>query len=129
MSSIDLSNMAREMQRILDGYTSTITADTMKVVEEVGKETVEELKRTSPSGNRKKNKYKKSWKLKKEKGHVIVHNTQYQLTHLLEKGHLRRNGRFGTKPPLTRPYPHIKPAEMEAVRKLQAGIESVIRNT
>ena len=128
MANIDLSNVAREFQRILENYTSDITEKSMEVVERVGQETVEELKRTSPSGNRKKNKYKRSWKLKKEKNHVIVHNTQYQLTHLLEKGHLRRDGRHGTKPPLTRPYPHIGPAEQEAIRKVIAGIESAVRN-
>lgn len=128
MASIDLTNVAREFQRILENYTSDITERSMEVVEKVGRETVEELKRTSPSGSRKKNKYKRSWKLKKEKNHVIVHNTEYRLTHLLEKGHLRRNGRYGSTIPLTRPNPHIGPAEQEAIRKVIAGIESAVQN-
>lgn len=120
----NINNMAREIQRLLDGYTSDITERTMVVVERVAEETKEELGRTSPSGNRKQKKYKKSWKVKKDKrGHAIVHNTEYRLTHLLEKGHVTHNGGR------TRSFPHIAPAEEKAIQNLRDGIEQVVRDT
>ena len=37
--------------------------------------------------------YKKGWRIKKVKKALIVHNaTSYQLTHLLEHGHVKRDG-------------------------------------
>ena len=39
--------------------------------------------------------YKKGWRIKQDKARksIIVHNaTDYQLTHLLEHGHVKRNG-------------------------------------
>lgn len=122
--AINVNNLASEFQQILDGYTSDITQKTYVVVEEVGEETKKELGQSSPTGNRKKKKYKKSWKVKRnKKDHVVVHNTEYRLTHLLEKGHAKRGGGR------TRAFPHIKPAEQKAIQNLIAGIEQVVRET
>lgn len=122
--AINVNNLANEFQQILDGYTSDITQKTYVVVEQVGEETKNELGQISPTGNRKKKKYKKSWKLKRnKKDHVVVHNTEYRLTHLLEKGHAKRGGGR------TRAFPHIKPAEQKAIQNLIAGIEQVVRET
>lgn len=108
----NINNLAQEFRTILEHYTSDIGERADRVVQEVGEETVEELKITSRKGKRKK--YAKSWKLKKDKkGHVVVHNTEYRLTHLLEKGHMKRGGKGRT-----RPFGHIKPAEQRAVHSL-----------
>ena len=122
--AINVNDMAREFQQLLDGYTHDITQKTYAVVEDVGEETKKELGQLSPTGNRKKKKYKKSWKVKRnKKDHVIVHNTEYRLTHLLEKGHAKRGGGR------TRAFPHIKPAEQKAIRNLIEGIERAVRES
>lgn len=122
--AINIDDMAREIQRTLEGYTSDITQRTYVAVEQVGEETKNELGQISPTGNRKKKKYKKSWKVKKnKKDHVIVHNTEYRLTHLLEKGHAKRGGGR------TRAFPHIIKAEQKAIRNLIAEIERAVRES
>jgi len=56
----------------------------------------------------------------------VVHNTgHYRLTHLLEKGHVSRNGThrtFGT----VRAYPHIKPVEEWTIKELPRKVEEAI---
>lgn len=57
----------------------------------------------------------------------IVHNAEhYRLAHLLEKGHVIRNGTgrtFGS----TRAFPHIKPVEEWAIQELPRKVEELIR--
>ncbi|MGF3066951.1 HK97 gp10 family phage protein [Facklamia sp. P12950] len=67
-------------------------------------------------------KYSKSWSVKKEKEtsnsiELVVHSkNRYQLAHLLEKGHvLRQGGRVSGRP-------HIAPAEEKGVRELEENI-------
>lgn len=59
----------------------------------IGEEAVKELKATSPKN---KGKYAKNWRYIAEKNYgsfkLTVYNKQYQLTHLLENGHLNRDG-------------------------------------
>lgn len=118
---IDINNLAQEFRTILEHYTSDIGELSQEVIEQVGEETVAELKQTSRKGARKK--YARSWKLRKENnGHVIIHNTEYRLTHLLEKGHAKRGGGR------TRPFGHIRPAEERAIRKVKDGIRRAIEN-
>lgn len=119
----NINNLAEEFRTILEHYTSDIGDKADQVVQKVGEETVEELKLTSRKGARKK--YAKSWKLKKDKkGHVVVHNTEYRLTHLLEKGHEKRGGKGRT-----RPFGHIRPAEQRAVYKLIEEMRRAIQDT
>lgn len=98
-----------------------VEVDQMKnIIDDVAKETVKELKKTSP---KRKGKYKKGWKKEvayedSTKKRTVICNSVYQLTHLLEKGHARRNG--GRDVP---GIPHIKPAEERA----EASIERRLR--
>lgn len=105
--------LGKTIQSMFDEYENHV----VKVVEDalptVGKSAVKELKRTSPKRN---GKYAKGWKSKIEKtrlgDRVVVYNkTSYQLTHLLEKGHVNRDGGR------TNGIPHIKPAEDKAVNE------------
>ena len=122
--AINIDNLANEFQSILRNYTSDIGQRANRVVERVGEETVDELKVTSRKGAR--GKYAKSWKLKRDKkGHVVVHNTEYRLTHLLEKGHEKRGDKGGR----TRPFGHIKPAEQRAIERLTRGIRQEIEGS
>lgn len=61
------------------------------------------------------------WQKKK-----VIHNADhYRLAHLLEKGHVSRNGTgrtFGN----VKAYPHIKPVEEWAVQELPRKVEELI---
>ena len=112
-----------QMEKILEQYSKEVKDVTDKSIEKVSKESVQKLKNTSPKRT---GKYARSWTKKKVKGRngideVTVHNKQYQLTHLLENGHIVRNskGTYGR----TNGIKHIKPVEEWAQEELPQEIE------
>lgn len=116
-------SVALQMQDILDDYSKDVKEATNDAIEKTSKESVRKLKDTSP---KKSGEYAKGWKLKKERGRdgiatVTVHNKIYQLTHLLENGHVVRNakGTYGR----TSGVKHIAPVEEWAESELQQEIE------
>ena len=118
-------SVAVQMQEILDEYSQEVTDATNDAINSTAKETVRKLKNTSP---KKSGKYARGWTLKREKGSgsvkikdVTVYNKQYQLTHLLENGHVVRNakGTYGR----TNGIKHIKPVEEWANSELPLEIE------
>lgn len=56
---------------------------------------------------------------------VNVASTQYQLTHLLERGHAKRN-QYGEYEGTTNAYPHWAKAEEHAIKLLEEKIIEVI---
>ncbi len=116
-------SVALQMQDILDDYSKDVKEATNKAIEKTSKESVRKLKNTSP---KKSGDYAKGWKVKKERGRdgiatVTVHNKLYQLTHLLENGHVVRNakGTYGR----TNGVKHIAPVEEWAETELPQEIE------
>ena len=66
--------------------------------------------------------YRKGWRMKTYtengvKAVKVYNETCYQLTHLLEFGHLAKNGKF------VQPVPHIKQAEELAERVLEDRLQ------
>lgn len=111
--------IADEIAKVLRQYTNEVTEGLEKAKEEVAKETVQELRKTSPklTGD-----YGKGWRVKKVGTAQVVHNaTNYQITHLLENGHAKRGG--GRVPGI----PHIRPAEQKAIDEFTRRVEQVIR--
>jgi hypothetical protein len=112
-------NIANEIARALSEYRDDIVEGIDEAKLKVAKETVKDLKTTSPklTGD-----YRKGWTTKKVGTAQVIHNkTEYRLTHLLEKGHAKRGG--GRVPAI----PHIEPAEDRAVRDYIDEVERVIR--
>ncbi|MBO7730268.1 MAG: HK97 gp10 family phage protein [Lachnospiraceae bacterium] len=114
---IDLS---KEINSILKDYADDVEKTLLKVEDEVAEEAIDKLKKTSPQKTRgkKKGHYAKSWKVDKKAkqryAQTIIHNKDYQLTHLLENGHdIVRNGQVVGH---AAAQPHIKPVE-EWVKK------------
>jgi len=124
----DTSSITVQMDKILDSYSREVQEATNKAIDSVAKESASKLRDTSP---KKSGEYAKGWKVKKERGRdglqtVTVHNkTNYQLTHLLENGHVVRNkkGTYGR----TRPIKHIAPVEEWAVDELPREIEERLK--
>lgn len=108
-------NLKEAVDYILDRYYLDVTEAMEQSMDEVSKEAVSRLKKTSPrkpgGGD-----YAKGWKREKDKGRLKVGYTIYNeipgLPHLLEKSHALRNGGR------SRPIVHIKPVEEWAVEEV-----------
>lgn len=110
-----------QMKELLDEYDADLNELVVKAAEHSAKETVKDLRDSSAElfGN---GRYSKGWTVKKDQGGFIVHNaTDYQLTHLLENGHVIRNkyGQYGRWTPTRR---HIKPAEEKGIARFEEEI-------
>lgn len=101
-----MTELSKEIEKCLAEYTEEVSDALDKTKGDLGKLAVAELKATSPKSKSKRSgTYAKGWTKKKRGKTIIVHNKEYQLTHLLEKGHAKVNGgRVEAKE-------HIKPVE------------------
>lgn len=109
---------------VLSKY-SEVTAEKVKdAVKEAGKTVKKEIEKTAPKDT---GAYRKSWKVKTTREtensiEVVVHSkTKYQLAHLLEHGHAKRNG--GRTPA----QPHIAPAEQKGIEQFEKDIEAILK--
>lgn len=123
------NNSILDINDILAGYGDEIQKLIQDEAEKISKEGVKVLKATSPKNKKNtanRGKYAKGWRVKKEykrgEVHCIIHNaTDYQLTHLLENSHMKRNGGKTT------PIIHIKPVEEKCVSEYLNSVENGIK--
>lgn len=115
MSQLDLS---AEIARRLQQYTTDVEESLEVAQKTIGQDGVKKLKSSSPKDT---GSYAKGWRLKKAKKGYIIHNkTDYQLTHLLEKGHAKvGGGRVAARP-------HIKRVEEQVIDDYVAEVERLI---
>ena len=86
--TIKIGQLDMELQSIFSAFEHHVHTAVDTAAENVAKESVKKLKKTSPNNKRTKGKkYKNGWKNKKTSEGMTVYNEQYQLTHLLENGH------------------------------------------
>ena len=119
MSNVDTKAAGTAIAEALTEYDQQIADETKRIADEVAKETVDELKKTSPklTGS-----YRKGWRKKqtfaneRTKRNTVYNQTDYQLTHLLEYGHASRNGGR------VKAIQHIAPAEQKAIKDLRERI-------
>lgn len=115
----------------LSTYTEEVEEAVSKAVIAVGREAANELRATTQvAGSNTWNNYPKGWKStperRKGKQEATVHNVDhYQLTHLLENGHVIKNG-TGRTYGNTRKFPHIVTVEQKAVEELEKRIKEAI---
>lgn len=111
-----------QMQELLDEVTREIEEDIDNAFKAQSKETAKELQSTSP---KKYGDYAKSWTTKKlaDREYIVYNKDHWQLTWLLEKGHVVRNkrGTFGRAPAIPHIIPAQEKAEAEVMQKLQRG--------
>lgn len=111
-------DLASQIAKELSQYTQEVEDLLQNAAEEITSKAVTTLEQTSPklTGD-----YAKGWRTKKVKGKIIVHNaTDWQLTHLLENGHLNRKGGR------TAPVVHIRPVEQQAIQDFTNHIEEAL---
>ncbi|PED15864.1 hypothetical protein CON01_01625 [Bacillus thuringiensis] len=112
-----MNDFARDLARELQRYANVVEEELMTAEEEVADIAVEKLRQGSP---KKTGAYRKGWRKKKEGNGVVIHNTQGQLTHLLEKGHAKVGG--GRVPAQV----HILPVEQYVIDELPRRIERAL---
>ncbi len=124
-SRFDFSDV---ISKELTQYGADVFEEVFEAVDEVSKEAVKKLKAESPKGST--GKYAKGWTRKLDRGRVsagaVVYGktaSTYAVAHLLEHGHVKRNGTgrtFGK----TQAIVHIEPIEQWAVGELEDRIIS-----
>ena len=121
---VSVDGLAAAIADALQEYSGAVMDEVKKAEDDVAKECKTNLEADSP---KKTGKYAKSWTVTVTENtalskHVVIHNKEYRLTHLLENGHAKRNGGR------TRAFPHIKPNEEKANAEFEKRVEEVIEN-
>ena len=131
MAHIPVDKLDKEFMDILETFRNATDEVVDQAVTMTAKESVQELKNAHPAGSGQygswDTSYNKGWKVMQTKTDkryhkkATIHNaTDYQLTHLLEKGHALRNGGRA------RAFPHIAPvaekAEQNLLQRIKQGI-------
>ena len=110
----------KELERILDNALTDVERATEEASLKCSKESVSTLKATSPGHGD----YAAGWAFQKSEeaklGYVVWNPKHYQLTHLLEFGHIIAG--TGKR---SRAFPHIDPVNREASRKFLEEVEGM----
>ena len=121
---VKIDQMAHVIMEGLQEYADLASDDLKAAVKKAGNEAKKDIQANAPV---KTGKYKGSWTVKTTKEtanamEVVVHSrNRYQLAHLLEFGHAKRNGGR------TRAFPHIAPAEERAAELLEKEVERALK--
>lgn len=130
-STITVDQLEKEIMDSLNLFAEATGEACEKGVSETAKTALSELRNAHPPGSGKygswDKKYNKGWKVMRTKTDIryhkaaTIHNaTDYQLTHLLEKGHALRGGGRSTA------FPHIKPVADKCEDELVKNIKKYI---
>lgn len=120
------SSISHQIDDILTTYTRQVHQVMEQEIEAEAQETAKRLKSSSPKRQRYSRGYARSWGVVKRGDAYIVRNAKhYRLTHLLENGHVVRNG-VGTYG-RAKAIKHIAPAEEAAAMRLPLRLKARLR--
>lgn len=118
--AVTADKLSEAIVESLEEYAGQVDDMVKQAVNQVTDECLEEIRQNSPKDT---GDYQKGWRKKKtfENGsqlrNVVYNATDYQLTHLLEKGHAKVGGGRVAG------IPHIAPAEEHAPKSLEEKIK------
>lgn len=124
--TIKVDDLSKAILEELKNYEGVTEEAAWSGVADTSKEAVQQLRKAHPAGSGEYgswDKYNRGWTVKKTKRDktATVHNaTDYQLTHLLEKGHAKVNGGR------TRAFPHIAPVAEKCEGELLENIRKYL---
>lgn len=124
-TTIPIDKLADTVSEMLTDYADMASDEMKKAVKDAGNTVKKAIGEGAPV---KTGKYAKSWSVKntKENAHAlevtVYSRNRYQLAHLLEHGHAKRNGGR------TREIPHIAPAEQQGIEQLEREITRRLQN-
>ena len=122
LAKLKPEQLAAAIRKELESYSKAATEETKELIRETAKICKEEIQSASPVRT---GKYRKGWSIKplwedNDSLREIVRNrSAWQLTHLLENGHAKKNGGR------VQAYPHIKPAEERAIERVMNGVKKI----
>ena len=120
---IKADSLAGTINEYLAEYGDVVIETLEDAVDNVTKESVNDLKQGGPYKTRNKSKYTGAWKSKTEKSRTGASATVYNakspgLAHLLEFGHATRNGGR------TKAYPHITTVDDKTEKRILSYLEN-----
>lgn len=114
-----IQNFSKELTNALASYSKEVTEGLEEAKVKAAKDVVKILKDNSPKQT---GAYAKGWRVSKVGTAQVIHNkTRYQLTHLLEHGHLKVSGGR------VRAKVHIRPAEQQGIEQFVSDVERAIK--
>ena len=125
------NDLSKAILKELENYTENVSEAVDEAVGDIAMESRKKLQAIrSVEGSNVWRKYPRGWtiKSKKRKGNrteIVWNSRYYQLTHLLENGHVIKNG-TGRTYGRTRKFEHIGPINEEAQEKLLKAVQEAI---
>ena len=117
-------NFADEVIKLFGEYTQNVSEKISAAADTLTKEARKTLKVESPKHS---GKYSKSWRFKRfggdRKFRIVIHNTEYRLTHLLENGVQHHYPNDSIIPPIV----HIAPVQNELNDLFYKACEKIIK--
>lgn len=119
-----INNLDSAIEDILEDYSTNITNAVNEQTEKAAEQLRKDISADAPV---KTGKQKKSWKVAKQKVAgldllAIVHSTDYRKVHLLENGHLTRDGVTRTKP-----IRYVSKNEEKIIEQYQVNVANAIK--
>lgn len=124
MKNTTINNLDEAIADILEDYSTAITNAVNEQTEKAANQLKKDIAADSPV---KTGKQKKSWRVTKEKVagldlKAIVHSTDYRKVHLLENGHLTRDGVTRTKP-----IRYVSTNEEKIIKQYEQAVATAIK--
>ncbi len=128
VTNTSFDNLPEEVKKTLDTYSQSITTELNKAFKELADQAADELKQGKPYHNRT-GQYAADFAVTNRKGstsiagaetYTVYNKKHYQITHLLEFGHLTRNGKRAAA------YPHWQTALDNINKNIDRAVQEAV---